>query len=288
MTAPTPIVLVEDMWSTADGAQALLSRELHQEVKLATNFDEMVGHTVQFAEDSNPVIVLDPGIPGICRLEAVRATVRELPRARIIFWSAVEHPASYCGALLDGAYAAIPKRRPMPSLVRVINRVQAEGLWCEPRQAQWFLDFLLLLRLHSEGSASGTWKTVEVEGLPDLAQFEQHFEQLALGAPMPQNDGWLVTALKVIQPRWLPPRLRRAQMALAVHGGKRPAAAEACGIARSTMDDYASGLGGRLLPERYVAEDRNRDNALVRALSEIHSHCELSTEEHDLQAEAFA
>lgn len=291
MTVP-PVIVAEDEWSYQFSAK-VIGEALGTDVLLVDTYDELTQAVDALAEDPGavePLVVLDAGIPGVCRLDVVRRSVTQMRRARIVLWTAVDHPAVHVGALIDGAFAAIPKVRSLPTLSEAIRRAASGRRSCEPDQAQFLLDLLGLMerqRTHGEG---GTWQDGEVRSLPTIDAAQARLLAVARGEPMPANDAWFAEILDVVRPRWLPPYLRRALVALSMHT-TRGAAAEALGIKTTTLNGYAINLSGRLMPARHLHAtftDDRRDHAFVRALRDVHPACGLEFDEHDLRLKTYA
>jgi DNA-binding NarL/FixJ family response regulator len=291
MTISNPVLMLENEWHQR-GSAAQLGAALGIRIPVYETLSELRKVLDDLADDiaaGEPIVVLDAGVAGICRFETARLAVAEFPRARVILWTADRNPCTHAGALLDGAYAALHKARPLATLARVVERVATGRRWCEPGEAQWFADLLACMASQREGSPGHIWQPSELEGLPtNTAMQQEQLLELAKGEPMPANDSWFVQTLTEIHPRWLTPYLRRVQMALALYPTRKEAAA-ALGMKLTTVNGYASSLSGRLMPHRFISSETptNNDHGLVRLLSLIHEGCEVARDDHDLSPGAF-
>jgi hypothetical protein len=282
--------VVENEWQqTSAGLQ--LAAALSVQVRSCESYAEFAGLMVELLDDPalrEPVVLLDAGLPDACRLTTVQRCIADFPRARVILWTGDRTTATHAGALIDGAYAALPKTVPLSTIVRVVERVGNGRRWCEPDQAQWMADFLAFLAFQAAGDPGHVWQAGELSALPDTVGEQDRLIELARGEPMPVNDDWFVRVLQLIRPRWLPPYLRRVIQALALYPTRAEAAA-AIDLQPGTMNGYASSLSGRLMPHRYttVTDQRGRDHSLIRIISLMHAGCDLRIDQHDLSADAF-
>lgn len=285
----SPVVFAENDWAHQD-QRTNLATLLATEVELVENFEALVGLLGRFASEpagAVPVVVLDPGIPGVCRLDAVRRTILVQPVARIVVWSGSRDPSFHAAALLDGATASLPKVRPLEVLAEAVRRATAGRLWCEPDQAQWFLDFIAFAKHCDMESRTAVWQQTELKRLQHIEEYIEQLRDVAEGEPFANDDRWFQNLLAMLRPLWLAPYLRRTLIALALHKSRK-AAAEALATPLTTVNGYCTRLSGRLDPAHHLARFKDSsDLVLLRWLVTNHNGCELPLDEHDLSREAF-
>lgn len=282
-----PVIFVEDEW-LGQRVRAELE-ELIGPVRPAFDFGALKAEVDSLAQDASagpPVIVLDPGVPGVCRLEAVRRTRELHAGAVIVVWTATRDPSFLATSLLDGAMAAVSKNRPLSALATSVGRASSGRYGCDPEQAQWFLDFLSYLNDYRanlrQGRGGHVWTDTKVTGRQATPEWSQRLEEVATGEPLSADDRWFAELVEFVRSYWLQPYLRQTLTALAIHGS-RSQAAEALGKGPRTFDGYCSKLSTLLMPGRYLG-DRRKETGLALAAWVLKNHagCELATEDHEL------
>jgi DNA-binding NarL/FixJ family response regulator len=287
MPVHNPVVMVENEW-VQHPLRRQLADALDLDIELVTTFDEMTATLDQLAADGapEPIVVLDAGIPGVCRLDAVTSTLDHEPRSRIVLWTADRNLSTHCGALLDGARASLPKVSPLSTLCAAVEWVASGRIWIEPEQAQWLADFCLCMRTHRAETRETIWKYSELAGLDPTTteSLEAHLRELAQGQPLDPQQRWIHDVIDLVGRHFLPPHLRRVRRALGISFTRKGAAA-ALDISARSLDGYCGRLAGRLMPERYIRNDSDnpeRGHALLRLMIETHNVCELAFADHDL------
>lgn len=292
MTIQNEVLLVDNEWTARSAARDIGTR-LDHPVRPLSGYPQMVEALHEIADDASsiePIVILDAGIDGICRLETVYRAVNQFPRARVVLWTANREPCGHGGALMDGAYAALPKERPLKVLTRVIERVATGRRWCEPDQAQWFVELLEGMDRHVNEQRDHVWQSTELNRIQDRgfnADLDR-LKEIARGEPLGPDDTWFAHMLLDLRPFWLPPFLRRALMALCVNETGAEAA-HSLGNTTATVGGYRTRISGRLMPHRLTRSGPAdpKDFAFIRMLSQLHSVCELAPEDHDLRAESW-
>ncbi len=290
----TPLLMVEDEEAYRDQSDAI-SRRLGRPVDLVGDFPALVARLDEWAADPAapaPVIVLDPGVPGVCRLDAVRLARKAHPSARIVAWTFNREPAFHSATVLDGALACIQKSRAraLDILTGAVERADRGRTWLEPAQAQWFFEFVSLAKLvYVEGKTS-IWKHTELEAAGFGGDLEDALAALAAvaeGEPFGDDDRWFQTLLEQCRKLWLTPHLRQTLTALAVFH-TRKLAAEAIDKNLGAMNGYCGKLSGRLEPGRHLARAADAsagETVLMRWVITNHAGCEQSDADHDLSPE---
>lgn len=288
---PHPVVVVENE-PIQQAVAEQLERALGRSVVLVETYPALAAELAKLQLEAGvpePIVVLDAGIAGICRFDTVKRAVDEFSRARFVQWTAARTVSSHTGALLDGAYASLPKTEPVSTLAGIVDWVATGRRWCQPDQAQWFVELLQCLYSHRDEAKHHVWQSQELDRLPERAVGDAWLRELvevAEGSDMALDDSWFVKFLDRAQAWWLPPHLRRVRAALAIHPTGATAAAALC-IAASTMNGYRTRLAGRLMPHRFLAPmTQDRDHGLVRLLVASHIPCELPAEDHVFTADA--
>jgi CheY-like chemotaxis protein len=292
-----PVVFVEDDQYQV-GAATELEGQLGAPVHLVRSYEGLIDKVTELAEDPElrkPVVVLDPGLPGRCRLDTVQNAVADLGRrALIVQWTASRAVATHTGALIEGARASLPKTHPAATLAAVVRRVGDDRFWCEPGQAQWFDDLLLCVQEQSKiEKHSSIWHWSELSNVPEDAWFEmmhRKLAEIAEGGEMGANDDWFEGVLTASQRWWLSPRQRQVRTAVLMFP-TRGAAATALGVRPGTVDAAATRVGGRLMPYKYLSKTPKAEKDahwITKTLVEMHIPCELSVEDHLAMFEAPA
>lgn len=291
----TPILLVEDV-DVYQAQSERIADALGRDVEVLPSFGDLVRRLDQLASDSGadaPVVILDPGVPGVCRLDAVRRTRAAHPRARIVVWTYNDEPSFHCASLLDGAMASLWKRRSIDTVATVVERAKRDRTWCEPDQAQWFIDMVSLAALCYRDGRSTVWQHTELKGAgfdADQDDLLARLREVAEGEPVGDDDRWFTHHLDVCRKVWLAPYLRQALMALALHRTRREAA-QAIGKTTNSLNGYCGRLSGRLQPGHHIVSSEGEKGGgpvLMRWLITNHGGCELADADHDLSMEAFS
>lgn len=292
MSLLAPVIVVEDDQHLIRYMPDELGELLGRAVIAVETLGELAVEMERLNADPTlrgPVVLLDPGLPGICRFQTIPLAVERFHRAHIIQWTSNRSIPTHTGALIDGAMASLEKSRTsMPVAAEVVNWVANGRRWCEPDQAQWFVELLDCLAWHKQESKDSVWKMTQLDRLPDASVYIDELLDLANGGPMPADDTWFTDLLVMLRRYWLTPSLRRSRTALVLYATQSEASAAIEKTHRAIGGD-ATRLIGRLMPRRageYAASNM-RDNAIIRTLVREHNPCELRDEDHDLSREAF-
>lgn len=286
MTGEYPLILVEDDHHMIDYLPAGLTKITGIPVTTVQTIEGLT-HEIErlnaIPGSPEPVVLLDAGLPGICRFDTVNTVVDLCPRARVIQWTANPSPPTHTGALIDGAYASLEKHpTTLPVLAEVIAWVATGRHWCEPTQAQWFIEMLDTLAHHRQTGKDYVWKSTQLGRLPDdLSPFTDQLADLKNGGAMSADDTWFVAMIKAVSPLWLTDALRTARTALTIYPTKDEAA-RAIGKQPRALGGDSTRISGRLMPHRFGADASPgaRDSAVIRILVKEHQGCVLSDEEH--------
>lgn len=285
------ILMVEDEEAYRDQRESI-ARRLGRPVELIGDFGELVERLDEWAADREapaPLIVLDPGVPGICRLDAVRLVRKAHPSARVVVWTYNRDAGFHSAAILDGALACIHKSRvrAVDVLATAVERADRDRTWLEPGQAQWFIDFVKLAQNVFLDEKKGVWKHTELKSAGfdgDLREALAALAFVAEGEPFGDDDRWFQALLDQCRRIWLTPHLRQALTALAVHR-TRKLAAEAIDKKLGAMNGYCGKLSGRLEPGHHLsrpADAKGGETVLMRWVITNHAGCVLPEEDHDL------
>jgi len=293
-----PVVFVEDEWLPRS-IRPTLEEGIGRSVEVAADFIGLATCIAELVADINleaPIVVLDPGIPGVCRLDAVRRVRQIDDQLVVVVWTSTRARAFLGWCMVDGAVAAVPKQRTERTLVDAILRAERGRHSLDPEQAQWFGDLLRYMKHCYKKSQSHVWALTELEkvdGLKNLPEWLDALDRAAAGEPIGADDRWLRDLLKLVRSYWMDDHLRRALLALAI-SPTRASAAEAIGRSPKTMDGYCSKLSGMLLPGRYLDQDahgldaaRNSDEDRGPSLNDwivaAHLGCEVADAQHTLE-----
>ncbi len=289
-----PILLVENE-EAFQAQRETISTMLGQRIELVTSFSDMTRRLDDLAADPDaaaPVVILDPGVPGVCRLDAVRRTRQAHPRARVVVWTYNREPAFHSASLLDGALASLWKQRSIEVLASVVERACSDRAWCEPDQAQWFIEFVTLAKRAYDEGRSNVWQHTELKSAgfdSDQTSLLTSLREVAEGEPVDDDDRWFARHLEMCRKIWLTPHLRQALAAIALHRTRREAA-EAIGKTTGALNGYCGRLSGRLEPGHHVAPRESETGGgpvLIRWVITNHGGCELDPSEHDLSSASF-
>ncbi len=254
------VLLVEDTDIAASGIQVALAQQPGLTVRRTTTFAETIAQALP------DVVVLDLGLPDVCRLETVRLLRQEWPEVRILVITVFIHPEVAIWSLRDGALGFVAKDIKPAALRRAVDTVAAGDLFLTPDVAA-----VVLGRLKGSEAPHltdyGHLLSLCVDGL--------HIEAAArtIGCSRRKAEALLKQALAECDGTELTPAQLRVVIGIS-SGMANKQIASAVGTGIPVVERHLAVIRRRLgLPEREV-------RALTIWAQQIHVGCSLSAQEH--------
>jgi DNA-binding NarL/FixJ family response regulator len=132
---PMTLLLVDDH-PLLHEVLAAVARRVYPEATIlfATSLTEALEQARETRELN--LVLLDLGLPGCARLEALSAFRKAFPELRVVVVSATEDPASIIHALNAGAAGYVPKTHPPALMVAALKVVAEGGTYVPPHALQ--------------------------------------------------------------------------------------------------------------------------------------------------------
>ena len=125
------VLVVSDIRLFREGLAQLLTRETHfQEVAMASQVDEALGHIRELAPDT---VLLDKGMPGA--MLAIKAIAEQFSSTKVIVLGMSERPEDIIECAEAGIAGYICREASLDELMEAIERASREELSCSPRIA---------------------------------------------------------------------------------------------------------------------------------------------------------